>query len=209
MEEGALWREQKPVSIFAIFAVLYSTVAVALQHALSADQSLPTSEYLGQPVFGDVTLVNWNWFVGWMAYRGYVVLPAICALAWAMARRNPYIILGYAAFVPWALLHLVAARNMLGTLPSYYAFPFMLALAACRPLNPAPSICRSSVDLGTDRWISASDCGFIRDIAVSTQSDAHQSARELFVAAFAVYGSGKQIRRRGAWPGQAGCERPW
>jgi hypothetical protein len=55
MEEPP-WREQKPVSIFAIFAVLYSTVAVALQHALSADQSFLTSEYLGQPVFGDVTL---------------------------------------------------------------------------------------------------------------------------------------------------------
>ena len=72
-----------------------------------------------------------TWFLGWMAYRGYVCLPAVCALVWVVARRNPYIILGYAAFVPWGFLHLVAARDMLSALPSYYAFPFILA-SFCR-----------------------------------------------------------------------------
>jgi hypothetical protein len=55
------------------------------------------------------------------------MLPAFAALIWAIARRNPQVILGYAAFVPWGLLHLAAARDMQGALPSYYAFPYMFA----------------------------------------------------------------------------------
>ena len=60
-------------------------------------------------------------------YRTYVVFPALCALTWAIVRRNPYVVLGYASFLPWGVLHLVAAREMVGLLPSYYAFPYMFA----------------------------------------------------------------------------------
>jgi hypothetical protein len=126
--EGKPWREQKPAVIFGILGLLYSTAATALQHTFSGDHSLLVSEYLGHPMFGGATLLSIGTrFLGWMQYRGYVVLPAVCALAWAIARRNPLIVLGYAAFIPWGILHLVAARDMLGTLPSYYAFPYMFA----------------------------------------------------------------------------------
>jgi hypothetical protein len=95
---------------------------------LSSEHGLLVLEYLGQPLFGDVTVASMaTRFLGWVQYRGYVVLPALCALAWAILRRNPLILLGYAAFVPWGLLHLAAARDMLATLPSYYAYPFMFA----------------------------------------------------------------------------------
>src|SRR5205823_11945517 len=65
--------------------------------------------------------------LGWMAFRGYAMLPLLAALIWAIARRNPQVVLGYAAFVPWGLLHLAAARDMQAALPSYYAFPYMFA----------------------------------------------------------------------------------
>jgi hypothetical protein len=123
---GAPEGEQRPTAVFAAIALFYSSAAVALQHALSSDHSLLVSEYLGHPFFADVTVSSMaTRFLGWVMYRGYVVFPAVCALAWAIVRRNPQIILGYAAFAPWGLLHLVAARDMMGTLPSYYAFPFM------------------------------------------------------------------------------------
>jgi hypothetical protein len=120
--------EQRPTVVFAAGALLYSSAAVALQHALSSDHSLLVIEYLGDPIFANVTVSSMaTRFFGWVMYRGYVIFPAVGALAWAILRRNPQIILGYAAFAPWGLLHLAAARDIQGTLPSYYAFPYMFA----------------------------------------------------------------------------------
>jgi hypothetical protein len=127
--QGMAWREQKLTAVFAALAVLYSTGAVVLQHALaSKEYSLLVNEYLGYPFFSHVNISSITGrFLGWMAYRRYVVIPAICALIWAIVRRNAYIVLGYVAFVPWGILHLIAARELVGTLPSYYAFPYMFA----------------------------------------------------------------------------------
>jgi hypothetical protein len=126
--QGASWREQRPTVAFALAGLLYSTIVVALQHALAGEHSLLTSEYLGSPPFADISLYTMGErFLGWMVFRGYVMLPALAALVWAIARRNPQVILGYAAFVPWGILHLAAARDMQGVLPSYYAFPYMFA----------------------------------------------------------------------------------
>jgi hypothetical protein len=127
--QGTPWREQKPTVIFAALALLYSTGVVALQHALSSrEYSLLVNEYLGSPFFGQVSISSMaERLLGWVKYRSYVVIPAICALIWAIARRNAYIVLGYVAFVPWGLLHLMAAREMVGALSSYYAFPYMFA----------------------------------------------------------------------------------
>jgi hypothetical protein len=127
--QGVPAREQKPTLIFATLAVLYSTGVVALQHALTAGQhSLLVNEYLGHPFFSQVDIsLMWKRLLGWFAYRPYVVVPAIFTLVWAIVRRNPYIAFGYVAFVPWGLVHLMAARELVGTLPSYYAFPYMFA----------------------------------------------------------------------------------
>ncbi len=126
--QGASWRQQRSTVAFAIAGLLYSTVVVALQHAFAAEHSLLTSEYLGTQPFADITLYTMGErLLGWMAFRGYVMVPALAALVWAITRRNPQVILGYVAFVPWGILHLAAARDMQGVLPSYYAFPYMFA----------------------------------------------------------------------------------
>ena len=127
--QGLAWREQKPTAVFALLGLLYSTGAVALQHAFSTREfSLLINEYLGNPFFSHITVKTAAMrLLGWIAYRSYIVVPAICALIWAIVRRNPYIILGYVAFIPWGVLHLMAAREMVGSLPSYYAFPYMFA----------------------------------------------------------------------------------
>src|SRR5262249_8348601 len=99
-KRGAPWQEVKPTAVFAAIALLYTGGAFALQHGLSSDYSLLVSEYLGRPIFADVTVSSIaTRFLGWVAYRRYIVLPALCALGWALVRRNPYIILGYVAFV--------------------------------------------------------------------------------------------------------------
>jgi hypothetical protein len=127
-KKGTPWPEQRLICVFATVALLYSGSAFAVQHAFSSNHSLLISEYLGRPIFAEVSASSIaTRFLGWVAYRKYVVMPAICALVWAIVRRNPYIILGYVAFVPWGILHLVAAIDMVGVLPSYYAFPYMFA----------------------------------------------------------------------------------
>ncbi len=65
--------------------------------------------------------------LGYALYRTYIVLPALIAAFWAVRTRNPYIILGYAAFLPWGVLHLLAESDIAGTLSAYYAYPFMIA----------------------------------------------------------------------------------
>jgi len=41
--------------------------------------------------------------------------------------RNPYILVGYVAFAPYLLLHLMARSEIAATLSGYYAYPFMIA----------------------------------------------------------------------------------
>jgi len=126
--QGAKLREIRLVGGFAAAALSYSTSMFVLQSELPQHSSLLAIEYLGQPPFAHVTAASLGTlFVGWVIYRGYVVFPAIFAFGWAIVRRNPQVCLGYAACLPWSLLNLAAVKQLLSTLPSYYAFPFVLA----------------------------------------------------------------------------------
>jgi len=168
---GAAWREQKPTAVFAVLALLYGAGAIVLQHVLfGSDHSLLVGEYLGRPLFGEVTISSMaGRLLGWVVYRSYVVLPAVCALVWAIARRNPYIILGYVACVPWGLLHLAAAREMLGTLPSYYAFPYMFA-----SLWPLIGLLVQQRHNGEERSVFEPVCGFALLTAASFATSQYQ-----------------------------------
>ncbi|MGE5271338.1 MAG: hypothetical protein ACM3JG_16880 [Thiohalocapsa sp.] len=118
----------KPMAIFATAALLYSIATVGFQLIHPSEQSLLVPEYLGQPLFAGFSAAAMAAnLAGWAAYRQYVVVPALGAVGWAILRRNPQIVLGYAAFVPWALMQLGAVKPLIAALASYYAFPFMLA----------------------------------------------------------------------------------
>ena len=122
------WREQRPEIAFAMTALLYSIAVLGLQLTLTAGQSSFVRIYLGDPPFGTLTIAAvTERLLGWIIYRTYIVLPAITAVLWALRTRNPYIVLGYVAFLPWALLHLIAQSDIAGTLSGYYAYPFMIA----------------------------------------------------------------------------------
>jgi hypothetical protein len=125
---GVLWRAQKPEIVFALVALMYSIVILGLQLTLLTGQSSFARVYLGDPPFGTLTFaIVGERLLGWLAYRTYIVLPAVIAILWAVRARNLYILLGYLAFLPWALAHLLAKSDIAGTLSGYYAYPFMIA----------------------------------------------------------------------------------
>jgi hypothetical protein len=125
---GIPWREQRAEIGFAFAGLAYSlTVLVWHQAPLGASSAL-VGVYIGTPPFAKVTLDRIVLrLLFYATYRTYVILPAVIALVWAERTRNPYLIVGYVAFVPWGLLQLVANTDIAGTLSGYYAYPFMIA----------------------------------------------------------------------------------
>ena len=130
---GIAWREQRREIGFAALALGYSLAVLLLQHRGFGGQSSFARIYLGEPVFGNLSFaITGERLLGYLHYRTYLVLPALVALVWAVRTRNPYTVLGYAAFLPWGVLHLLADAPLAGTLSGYYAYPFLIA--ACWPL---------------------------------------------------------------------------
>jgi hypothetical protein len=125
---GAPLRSQRAAIAFAAIALGYSIAAFSLQLALAAGESPLARIYLGAPPFAAISAatIATRLFV-YLFYRTYLLLPAVIAVCWAAAARNPYIVAGYAVCLPWALLHLTARTKMAGTLSAYYAYPFMIA----------------------------------------------------------------------------------
>ena len=123
---GVGWRAQRPEIAFALVAACYSAAAVGLQLALSNGTATFARIYLdaeGPTTFGMIL----ERLLGLPLYRAYLVLPAVAAGLWAWRTRNPYLVAGYAAVVPWTALQLVAHSNIAGTLSGYYAYPFLVA----------------------------------------------------------------------------------
>jgi hypothetical protein len=125
---GVGWREQRAELAFAGIALAYAAAAVAVQLEVATGPSALVRIYLGSPAFAHLTLAEIaERLLGYTVFRAYVVLPAAIALWWAGRTRNPYILVGYVAVVPWALLQLTAYSQIAGTLSGYYAYPFMIA----------------------------------------------------------------------------------
>ncbi len=126
---GEPLRAQGPAVVFGLAALLYSVAALVVQHVWFPGGDAFVRVYLGRPAFAGV---SWgeiaNRLAFYAAYRLYVFLPFCIALAWSLRVRNPTIIAGYVAFIPWLLLQLFASSPIANTLSNYYAFPFVFAL---------------------------------------------------------------------------------
>ncbi len=85
--------------------------------------------YLGEPALSHVnaTMLAERLRLYWDE-RAYLWAPALVCGLWAAWRRSWWPLIGYIAFVPWALLHVLAASVYAGALASYYGFPYALAL---------------------------------------------------------------------------------
>jgi hypothetical protein len=125
---GVCWQAQRPEFRFAAIAFAYSLSVVAVQQLFVAVPSTFQITYLGAPPFASISAANVAQRALFaLAYRPYLVLPALVAAIWAVATRNPYIFAGYIAVVPWTALQLVAHSNIAGTLSAYYAYPYLVA----------------------------------------------------------------------------------
>jgi hypothetical protein len=125
------WREQRPLILLASIGLLWSVTAILFKQIVFPDQHpLFVEDYLGDPPFGNISLhLVLARLVGLPVYRAYVFWPGLAAVIWAVRSRIPSIALGYLAFCPWLLLHVLANRAIPGTLSGYYAFPFLVASA--------------------------------------------------------------------------------
>jgi hypothetical protein len=122
-------RQQKPLILYGILALAYSTAAIILQRKFFPGGGAFSRVYLGAPAFHGITWQHIADRLGfYMAYRLYIFMPGFVALAWAIRLRNPYIVAGYFAFIPWGILQLLAASPIASTLSNYYSFPFIFAL---------------------------------------------------------------------------------
>jgi hypothetical protein len=126
--DGMTLSAQRPALIFLALGFAYSLAALLLGIALFPDHSSFARVYLGTPPFAHLSagLVAIR-ALGFAIARAYIFLPALIAVIWAIAARNPYLLVGYIAFIPWTLLHLLANSDLAGTLSSYYGFPYLVA----------------------------------------------------------------------------------
>ena len=127
---GIPLRQQRTECTFALAALFYAIAAMAGQRLLFPGTSAFARVYLGDPPLAHLSAgLIADRISFFLAGRPYILYPALGACIWALRARNPYIVLGFAAAVPWTLLHLLAKSPLAGALVSYYAFPFLIALA--------------------------------------------------------------------------------
>jgi hypothetical protein len=127
---GIPLRQQRTEWSFALVALFYAIAVMAVQRLVFPETSAFARVYLGDP---PLTHLNAGLIADRILFflvgRPYVLYPALGACIWALRARNPIIVLAFAAGLPWLLLHLLAKGPLAGTLVSYYAFPFLIALA--------------------------------------------------------------------------------
>ncbi|MFB9264247.1 hypothetical protein ACFFWD_13870 [Bradyrhizobium erythrophlei] len=127
---GIPLRQQRTEWTFALAALFYAIAVMAVQRLLFPDTSAFVRVYLGDPPLAHLG-------AGLIAHRllyfvvglPYILYPALGACIWAVRARNPSIVLAFAASIPWLLVHMLAKAPLAGMLVSYYAFPFLIALA--------------------------------------------------------------------------------
>jgi hypothetical protein len=124
------WRQSAWIIGFALAGLAWSAAALLLQHHAFPGASAFLRVYPGDPPFAHLSadLVLTRVF-GWLWLHVAIFAPAAATLVWAERARNPYIIAGYVACLPWAVLHLLAASPLAGWMVGYYAYPFLLAMA--------------------------------------------------------------------------------
>ncbi len=126
---GVSLRQQRADCAWALSALLYAVAAMAIQRFLFPGTSAFTRVYLGVPPLAHLTTdLLVERLHALVVGRPYVVYPMLGAALWALLARQALIVLGFVASLPWLLIHLMAKAPLAGTLASYYAFPFLLAL---------------------------------------------------------------------------------
>jgi hypothetical protein len=127
---GVPLRQQRTEWSFALAGLFYAIAVMAVQRLLFPETSAFGRVYLGDPPLAHLSAgLIADRILAFLVGRPYILYPALGACIWALRARNPHIVLGFAAGIPWVLVHLLANSPLAGMLVSYYAFPFLIALA--------------------------------------------------------------------------------
>ncbi|HEY0946620.1 MAG TPA: hypothetical protein VGD81_15180 [Opitutaceae bacterium] len=114
---------------FAAAGFAASCSAVVLMKLLFPGDDAFTRVYLGDPPFAHL---RWPRIAHILTVhfeqRGYIWMPVVVYALWAATSRAWWVLIGYAAFVPWFLFNFCAATINPATLSLYYAYPFAFAL---------------------------------------------------------------------------------
>jgi hypothetical protein len=127
---GVPLRQQRTELTFALAALFYAVAAMAMQRLVFPETSAFARVYLGDPPLAHLSAgLIADRMLSFLVGRPYILYPALGACIWALRTRNPCIVLAFVASLPWVLVHLLAKSPLAGSLVSYYAFPFLIALA--------------------------------------------------------------------------------
>jgi hypothetical protein len=127
---GVPWPQQRTELAFALAALFYAVAVMAVQRHIFPDTSAFARVYLGDPPLAHLSAgLMADRLHFFLVGRPYILYPALGACIWAVRAKNPCIVLAFVAALPWLLVHLLAKSPLAGVLVSYYAFPFLIALA--------------------------------------------------------------------------------
>ncbi|MEM8642733.1 MAG: hypothetical protein AAGG51_28525 [Cyanobacteria bacterium P01_G01_bin.54] len=118
--------------LFASIAMLYSCGALAAQDLLfPGGQALFQTTYLGIPPYAHISAAFlWQRLSIYLTTKQYVYWPAIATVMMALyPRRRLALLIGFAAYLPWFMVHFLAVTEQAGLLIGYYAYPFVVSLA--------------------------------------------------------------------------------
>jgi hypothetical protein len=160
---GVPLRQQRTECTFALTALFYAIAVMIVQRLLFPDTSAFARVYLGDPPLAHLSsglIADRMRF--FLVGRPYILYPALGACIWAVRARNPYIVLAFVAGIPWLMVHLLAKSPLAGTLVSYYAFPFLIALAW-----PLLGVLRQRQQAGNAGDPTSTIVGFVALLALS------------------------------------------
>ena len=120
--------QHRPILIYSCAAFGYSLVALALKYFVFDDKGLFQIHYLGPGTLNHVTEKLLSGRLDNLVLRRHWIWgPGVIALLWALASRNPYVVIAWLAFVPWLALSLMANNYFVGNLSLHYGYPFIIA----------------------------------------------------------------------------------
>ena len=176
---GAEWR-------FAVVALVYVAAAMVVQRLLFPGASAFVRVYLGDPPLAHLTAASMTKHVLNLFFnRLYLLLPFFGACAWAILARNRTVLLGYVASLPWLCVQLLAVSMLASMVSSYYAFPFLIAMAWPLYADARPIAFAGLLVLSFAPNIVPHNPGklFLPEAVLNAPSAASQAAMEHAVAA--------------------------
>ena len=146
------WRRNRWIVCFAFAGLFYSAFVMLGQRLVFPGQSTFIAVYVGDPPFGHL---SWQRIAtrlqGWAdAHTSSIALPGLGVVAWAFWKRDPVVLFGYIACIPWAILQLLSVREFSGVMLGYcLSLHYRNRVAADRWPDPSTAAGAAGRPLGT------------------------------------------------------------